>query len=94
MKENRQAYEQLADRATLILTAITNEISEADTEKIKAMEENLSRLLRYVRKLNNFARPPDTMRKHAPWDQFGHYNTPSLSPCCCWNARFLEEVLS
>jgi hypothetical protein len=82
MKENRQAYEQLADRATLILTAVTNEISEADTETIKAMEENLSCLLRYVRNLNNFARSPDTIRKHAPGDQFGHYNTSSLSPCC------------
>jgi hypothetical protein len=63
MKENRKAYEQLVDRATLILAAVTNGILEANTEKLKAMEEKLSCLLRYVHNVNPSAPQLDTTRQ-------------------------------
>jgi hypothetical protein len=45
MKENREGYEQLADRATRLLAAIANSITKASPEKLKGMEGNVSRLL-------------------------------------------------
>jgi hypothetical protein len=48
MKENREAYEQLADRAAQLLAAVANTISKASPEKLKGMEGNVERLLRCV----------------------------------------------
>jgi hypothetical protein len=46
MKENREAYEQLVDRAVQLLAAVANTISKASPERLKGMESNVERLLR------------------------------------------------
>jgi hypothetical protein len=45
MKENREAYEDLADRAVRLLAAVADTISKANPEKMKGMEGNVARLL-------------------------------------------------
>jgi hypothetical protein len=45
MKENREAYEDLADRAVQLLAAVANTISKASPDKLKGMEGNVARLL-------------------------------------------------
>jgi hypothetical protein len=45
MKENREAYEDLADRAVRLLAAVANSISKASLDKLKGMEGNVARLL-------------------------------------------------
>jgi hypothetical protein len=48
MKENREAYEELADRAVRLLAAVANTISKSNPEKLKGMEGNVAGLLLYV----------------------------------------------
>jgi hypothetical protein len=48
MKENREEYEQLADRAARLLGAVANAIMKASPEKLKGMEGNTARLLMCV----------------------------------------------
>jgi hypothetical protein len=48
MKDNREAYEQLAERAAQLLAAVANTTSKASPEKLKGMEGNVERLLRCV----------------------------------------------
>jgi hypothetical protein len=60
MKENREGYEQLADRAVRLLAAVANTITKASPEKLKDMEGNISRLLMCV--INPFIQ---TRRSHA-----------------------------
>jgi hypothetical protein len=45
VKENREAYEDLADRAVRLLAAVANTISKASPDKLKGMEGNVARLL-------------------------------------------------
>jgi hypothetical protein len=45
MKENRDAYEDLADRAVRLLAAVANAVSKANQEKLRGMEGNVARLL-------------------------------------------------
>jgi hypothetical protein len=45
MKDNREGYEQLADRAAKLLAAVANSLMKASLEKLKGMEANVSRLL-------------------------------------------------
>jgi hypothetical protein len=48
MKENREGYEKLADRAAMLLADIANTLMKASPEKLKGMEANITRLLSYV----------------------------------------------
>jgi hypothetical protein len=48
MKENREAYEELADRAVRLLAAVANTISMSNPGKLKGMEGNVAGLLLYV----------------------------------------------
>jgi hypothetical protein len=48
MKENREQYEQLANRAAKLLAAIANVIMKGSPEKLKGMEGNVARLLMCV----------------------------------------------
>jgi hypothetical protein len=48
MKDNREGYEQLADRAARLLAAVANTIMKADSEKLKGMEGNVACLLMCV----------------------------------------------
>jgi hypothetical protein len=48
MNENREEYEQLADRAARLLAAVANAIMKASPEKLKGMEGNTARLLMCV----------------------------------------------
>jgi hypothetical protein len=69
MKENREAYEQLADRAVQLLAAVANTISKASPEKLKGMEGNVERLLRCVLDVIAPIPPPDATEQHAPGDR-------------------------
>jgi hypothetical protein len=68
MKENREAYEQLADRAVQLLAAVANTISKASPEKLKGMEGYMERLLRCVLDVIVLIPPPDATEQHAPGD--------------------------
>jgi hypothetical protein len=59
MKENREGYERLADRAVRLLAAVANTITKASPEKMKGMEGNLLRLLMCVTNLINPTRRPN-----------------------------------
>jgi hypothetical protein len=48
MKEKREAYEELADRAVRLLAAVAKAISKTDPEKLKGMEGNVTRLIQCV----------------------------------------------
>jgi hypothetical protein len=69
MKDNRDQYEQLADRATKLLAAIANEIMKANPEKLKGMEGNVARLVMCV--LYSFipTRQLDAIKQHATGDK-------------------------
>jgi hypothetical protein len=45
MKDSREEYAQLADRAARLLAAVANTIMKASPEKLKGMEGNIARLL-------------------------------------------------
>jgi hypothetical protein len=45
MKENREAYEDLADRAVRLLAAVANIISKSNPDKLRGIEGNVARLL-------------------------------------------------
>jgi hypothetical protein len=45
MKENREQYGLLADRAAKLLAAIVNVIMKTSPEKLKGMEANVARLV-------------------------------------------------
>jgi hypothetical protein len=69
MKENREQYEQLADRAAKLLAAIANVIMKAIPEKLKGMEGNVARLLMCI--FNPFipTRHVDANKQHATRDK-------------------------
>jgi hypothetical protein len=71
MKENREAYGQLAERAARLLAAVAGAISKNnhDQEKLKGMEGNVARLLLCVLALFVTARTSDAPEQDAPGDQ-------------------------
>jgi hypothetical protein len=71
MKDNREAYEQLAERAVHLLAAVANTISKASPEKLKGMEGNMERLLRCVLVIAPIP-SPDVTEQHAPGDRVDH----------------------
>jgi hypothetical protein len=79
MKDNREQYEQLSDRAGRLLAAVANEIMKANPEKLKGMEGNVARLLMCV--LYTFIPPrqPDAVKQHATGDKIVYRGAPSLS---------------
>jgi hypothetical protein len=68
MKENREGYERLADRAVRLLAAVANTVTKASPEKMKGMEGNLLRLLMCVTNPINPTRRPNAPVKHASED--------------------------
>jgi hypothetical protein len=67
MKENREGYEQLADRAVRLLAAIANTPTKASPEKVKSMEGNVARLVMCV--IKSFFTRVDLIRpKYPPGD--------------------------
>jgi hypothetical protein len=93
MKENREEYEQLADRAAKLLTAVANTIMKATPEKLKGMEGNVGRLLMYVVEPITFTRCADPIDQHAEGDQVDHRCTSRRSDPDK-QARLCEEVHS
>jgi hypothetical protein len=72
MKDNREQYEQLADRATKLLAAIANEIMKASPEKLKGMEGNVARLLMCVLYPFVGTRQLDAITQHATGDKIDY----------------------
>jgi vacuolar-type H+-ATPase subunit I/STV1 len=58
MKENREGYEQLADRTTRLLAAVASTITKTDPEKLNGLDEYIARLVLWVSIL---ALPPVTL---------------------------------
>jgi hypothetical protein len=80
MKQNREAYEDLADRAVRLLAAVADTVSKTNLEKLKGIEGNLVRLLLCV--LDRIIHPtvaPDVVGQHTPRHQTGHRGTPEHS---------------
>jgi hypothetical protein len=48
MKENREGYEQIADRAVRLLAAVADTLTKASPEKLKGLEGNVARLVMCV----------------------------------------------
>jgi hypothetical protein len=80
MKENREAYEQLAERAVQLLAAVANAISKASPEKLKEMEGNVERLLLCVLNGIKPIHLPYATEQRTPGDQVDHRDT---SPQLC-----------
>jgi hypothetical protein len=72
MRDNREAYGQLAERAVQLLAAVANTISKASPEKLKGMGGNVERLLRCVLDVIAPIRPPDVSEQHAAGDRVDH----------------------
>jgi hypothetical protein len=71
MNENREAYEELADRAVRLLAAVANTISKSNPEKLKGMEGNVAGLLLCV--LDHIIPvSPDIVEQNAPKYQTCH----------------------
>jgi hypothetical protein len=45
MKDNREGYEQLADRTARLLAAVASTITKADPEKLKSLDQHIARLV-------------------------------------------------
>jgi hypothetical protein len=43
MKENREGYEQLADRTARLLAAVASAITKADPQQLSGLEKNIAR---------------------------------------------------
>jgi hypothetical protein len=69
MKDNREQYEQLLDRAARLLAAVANEIMKANPEKLKGMEGNVARLLMCVLYPFISTRQLDGVEQHATGDK-------------------------
>jgi hypothetical protein len=76
MKENREGYERLVDRAVRLLAAVANTITKANPEKMKGMEGNVLRLLMCVMNAFDPTRRPDAPVKHASEDPVDYGDTP------------------
>jgi hypothetical protein len=72
IKDNREGYEQLADRAARLLAAVANTIMKASPEKLNGMEGNVTRLLMCVVYRIIFPRRADANDQHAEGDRVGH----------------------
>jgi hypothetical protein len=68
MKDNHEAYEQLADRAARLLAAVANTIMKADAEQLKGMEGNVARLLMCVVILRHYAYRSNKSEQHPSGD--------------------------
>jgi hypothetical protein len=79
MKENREGYEQLVDRAARLLAALANVIMKATPEKLKGMEGNVARLLMCVIVPIIFARCFDPTGQHVERDPVDRRCTPRRS---------------
>jgi hypothetical protein len=93
MKENREEYEQLADRAARLLAALANVIMKATPEKLKGMEGNVARLLMCVIVTIIFARCFDSTGQHVEGDPVDDRCAPRRSDFHK-QAPFCEEVHS
>jgi hypothetical protein len=89
MKENREGYERLADRAVRLLAAVANTITKASPEKMKGMEGNVLRLLMCVMNAFDLTRRPDAPVKHASEDPVGYGDTPQI---LIWLHRKADEA--
>jgi hypothetical protein len=69
MKDNREQYGQLANRAAKLLAAIANEIMKANPEKLKGMEGNVARLLMCVLYPFKLTCQLDAVKQHATGDK-------------------------
>jgi hypothetical protein len=65
MKETREAYKTLADRAVQLLAAVANTTSKASPEKLIGMESNVQRLIEWVTDGVAHIHPPDAIEQHA-----------------------------
>jgi hypothetical protein len=72
MKENRESYEQLADRAVSMLAAIANAIAKANPEKLKSMEASIAQLILCVIYHSTPMISPDAIKQHTPGNQIIH----------------------
>jgi hypothetical protein len=79
MKDNREQYEQLSDRAARLLAAVANEIMKANPEKLKGMEGNVARLLMCVPSSFITRRQLDTVKQHATGDKIVYRGALSLA---------------
>jgi hypothetical protein len=71
MKENRKAYETLADRVVQLLATVANTIMKAGLDKLRGMEGNVAELILCV--LNvitpTHMHPSDHEEQHAQGDR-------------------------
>jgi hypothetical protein len=72
MKENREQYGQLADRAAKLLAAIVNVIMQTSPEKLKGMEANVARLVMCVLYPFIPTRQLDAIKQHATGDEIDY----------------------
>jgi hypothetical protein len=66
MKENREMYEQLADRTVQLLAAVAHAISQAGPEKFMEMKDNVQQLLMCVIDNVTSIPSPDGAEQRAP----------------------------
>jgi hypothetical protein len=69
MKENREQYGQLADRAAKLLEAIVNVIMQTSPKKLKGMEAKVARLVMCVLYPFNPTGQLDATKQHATEDK-------------------------
>jgi hypothetical protein len=79
MKENREEYRQLADRAARLLAAVANVIMKASPEKLKGMEGNVTRLVMWVGNPIILARCVEAADQNDEGDQIHDRCAPSNS---------------
>jgi hypothetical protein len=68
MKENREAYETLAERAVQLLATVANALMKAGPDKLRGMEDNVVRLRLCVRDIIALNHLSDHNEQHARGD--------------------------
>jgi hypothetical protein len=69
MKENREGYEQVADRTARLLAAVASAVTKANPQQLKGLEEHVMSLVSWVLNPCTTLSWSDDINQHATRDK-------------------------